>query len=67
MDVRLQPRIPIGRVRVDGIVEMFNLFNRANCGSYELEETGRQFGQPQQSGNIAYAPFTMQLGFRVAF
>jgi hypothetical protein len=68
VDVRLQQRVPIGgRLRVDGILEMFNLFNRANFGSYELEETAPDFGQPQQSTNIAYAPFTMQLGFRLTF
>jgi hypothetical protein len=67
VDLRLQQRIPLGPVQVDGMFEMFNVFNRANFGSFETEETSPQFGQPQQSGNIAYAPFTIQLGFRVAF
>jgi hypothetical protein len=68
VDIRLQQRVPIaGRVRVDGILEMFNLFNRANYGAFETNESSPQYRQPLQSANIAYAPFTMQLGFRVTF
>ena len=66
--VRLSQRLPLDRVQIDGILEMFNVFNRANFGSFETEEEAREaIGTPQQSRNIAYQPFTMQLGFRVAF
>ena len=35
VDMRLQQRIPLGgRVSIDGIFEVFNVFNRANFGSY---------------------------------
>ena len=68
VDVRLQQRIPLGsRVSVDGILELFNLFNRANYGSYETEETSPRFGLPNSSSNLAYAPWTLQLGFRLTF
>jgi len=67
IDVRLQQRIPLGRVSIDGIFEVFNLFDRANFGSWDTEESSGTFGQPQQSANLAYAPRTLQLGFRVAF
>ena len=68
VDIRLQQRLPLQRVQIDGILEMFNLFNRANYGNFELEEASRDaIGTPGQSRNIAYGPFTMQLGFRVAF
>ena len=61
-------RLPLNRVQIDGTLEMFNLFNRANFGNYELEEESRNaVGTPDQSRNIAYGPFTMQLGFRVSF
>ena len=68
VDVRLQQRIPLGGdVGVDGIFEVFNLFNRANFGSYDLDESSRTFLQPEQNSNLAYAPRTLQLGFRVTF
>ena len=68
VDVRLQERIPIGgRVRLDGILEVFNLFDRANFGSYETDELSPLFGQPEFNNNLAFAPRTLQLGFRVTF
>jgi len=66
--VRLQQRIPLGgRVSLDGMAEFFNLFNRGNYQSYVLDRTSPQFGSPIASANIAYAPLTMQLGFRLQF
>lgn len=68
VDLRLQERVPIGgRARVEGIFEVFNLFNRANYGSYTTREDSRAYGQPVLNQNIAYAPRTLQLGLRVAF
>jgi hypothetical protein len=68
VDLRLQQRVPLpGRVSVDGILEFFNLFDRANYGSYVLDETASDFLDPAQNANLAYAPRTLQLGFRVTF
>jgi hypothetical protein len=68
VDVRLQQRIPLGGdVGIDGIFEVFNLFDRANFGSYDLDESSRTFLQPEQNSNLAYAPRTLQLGFRLTF
>ena len=68
LDVRLQQRIPLsGGVKVDGIVELFNLFDRANYGDYVTDEANSQFGNPLYSSNLAYAPRTLQLGFRITF
>jgi Carboxypeptidase regulatory-like domain/TonB dependent receptor-like, beta-barrel len=68
VDLRVQERIPLpGSMSVDGIFEVFNLFDRANFGSYTLDESSRAFGQPEQNANLAYAPRTLQLGFRVSF
>ena len=68
VDMRLQQRIPLGgRVGLDGIFELFNVFDRANFGSYDLDESSRTFLQPQQNANLAYAPRTIQLGFRFTF
>jgi hypothetical protein len=68
VEMRLQQRVPIGRGRsIDGFLEVFNLFNRANYGSYDTVETSPTFGHPLASANLSYAPRTLQLGFRVTF
>ena len=46
---------------------MFNLFNHANYGVYVTQESNRNYGQPAQNTNLAYAPRMLQLGFRAAF
>ena len=75
VDVRLQRRIPLGgHAGVDGLLEVFNLFNHANYGSYAGTsssaaggEVSRNYLQPQQNTAVAYAPRILQLGFRFAF
>lgn len=68
VDMRLQQRIPlVGRLHIDGMFEVFNLFDKANYGSYVLDETSGSFLDPAQNTNLAYAPRTLQLGFRLAF
>jgi hypothetical protein len=67
VDLRLQRRITIGHVSVDPMFEVFNLFNRANYGTYVTNEASALFGRPVQNSNLAYAPRMLQLGFRVAF
>jgi hypothetical protein len=68
VDIRLQERIPIvRRVAIDGILEVFNLFDRANYGTYVTDELSPLFGQPEYNSNLAYAPRTLQLGFRLTF
>jgi len=67
-DARLQKRLPLGsRVTVDGLFEVYNLFNHTNYGSYTTNESNARFGQPSFNGNVAYQPRMLQLGFRVAF
>jgi hypothetical protein len=67
-DVRVTRRFLLfGRTTVDGIVEMFNLFNHPNYGSFVATESNPRYGQPQQNTNVAYQPRMVQLGFRLAF
>jgi hypothetical protein len=66
--MRLQQRIPLGgNLRVDGMLEIFNVFNHANYGSYTTNESNALFGQPSFNSNIAYWPRVMQLGVRLTF
>jgi len=68
VDMRLQRHFKLGaRAGADGIVELFNLFNRANYGGYVTNESSLQYRQPTSSTNLSYAPRSLQLGFRVAF
>jgi hypothetical protein len=68
VDMRVQRRFPlVGRATIDGLVEVFNLFDHANFGAYTVDEVNRSYGQPRQNLNVAYAPRTVQLGFRFAF
>jgi hypothetical protein len=68
VDLRLQQRVPLpGRLAIDGVFEVFNLFDRANYGSYVLDESSLAFLDPAQNPNLAYAPRTLQLGFRFTF
>jgi hypothetical protein len=68
VDVRPRKRFALGgQVALDGLAEMFNLFNHANYGSYVTAESNPNYGNPQFSANSAYAPRSVQLGFRLAF
>jgi len=55
------------RLGADGIVELFNAFNRANYGGYVTNEANPHYGQPISSANLSYAPRSVPLGFRLTF
>jgi hypothetical protein len=68
VDVRLQRRFQLTpRVAIDGIVEVFNVFNHANYGNYVTDESASNYAAPDANSAVAYQPRIMQLGFRVAF
>ena len=70
VDMRIQRRFPIfGRAGIDGMLEVFNLFNHANYGRYTTAEVlgPAAYGRPSQHPNVAYQPRMLQLGFRFAF
>jgi hypothetical protein len=56
-----------GRSAVEGYAEIFNLFDRANYGAWNVTETSSDYGTPAASTNLSFAPRTLQLGFRVVF
>jgi len=68
VDMRIQKTFSLGGSRsIAGIAEVFNLFNRANYGSYTTQEVSVSYGKPVRSTNVAYQPRMMQLGFRFVF
>lgn len=66
-DMRLLRHFKAGTLKVDGILELFNVFNHANYGSYVTSENSTAYGQPVQNVAVEYQPRMMQLGFRVVF
>ena len=67
MDVRVQRRFAVGPAQFEGIVEVFNVLNHANYGSFVLNESSSRYGQPTENLNVAYQPRMLQLGFRATF
>jgi hypothetical protein len=68
VDMRLMKRQRIvGRMTIDGMVEVFNLFNHENYGSYTTLESNAAYGRPSFNANVAYQPRIVQFGFRFAF
>jgi hypothetical protein len=74
VDLRITKDIRLaGRAKVSLIGEVFNLFNHANYGSYNLSlsatnaATTALFGTPAQNTGNAYVPRQAQLAFRVGF
>jgi len=68
VELRLQQRVQLrGTLAINGYVEIFNLFDHANYGSYNVTETSPTYGQPISNPNLSYAPRTVQLGFRLTF
>jgi carboxypeptidase family protein/TonB-dependent receptor-like protein len=61
-DLRLQQRIPLhGRAAIDGIAEVFNIFNRPNWGIGIVENNS------QYLTHVSAQTRTMQFGFRMTF
>src|SRR5262249_18438124 len=84
LDLRFERKVVVGeRIKVDGIVEVFNLFNRVNIDpnasrseSFPPDASGNFNLPPQRDGRFilprerfrsAFAPRQFQLGFRVTF
>ncbi len=68
IDLRLQKRFNLGgNLSVDGIMEVYNLFDHANFGTYITEESEPDYGQPDVNTNIAYGPRVVSFGFRFQF
>jgi hypothetical protein len=69
VDTRVQKRFSLGgRRNADLMLEVFNLFNHANYGSYTTTlSNAAQFGLASFNTATAYQPRILQLGFHLAF
>jgi hypothetical protein len=55
------------QVKVDGMIETYNLFNHENYGSYTTNMANANFGRPSANAALAYQPRMMQLGVKFTF
>jgi hypothetical protein len=68
VDMRLQKRFRLGNVgTLDGLLEVFNLFDHANYASLTNNLASAAYLGPVRDANVAYAPRMVQLGFRLEF
>lgn len=67
VDLRLAKTFRLRNVQLQGIAEVFNVFNHENFGRYNAVVTSPLFGAPLQNLGNAYSPRTGQLAFRVQF
>ena len=68
VDMRLLKRVRFtNRTAVDGMLEIFNVFNHANYGAFVTSETAANYGAPSFVSNVNYYGRMLQLGFRVTF
>ena len=57
----------MSKVKIDGMIETYNLFNHANFGSYTTNMANMNFGRPSQNTALAYQPRMLQLGVKFTF
>jgi hypothetical protein len=68
VDVRFQQRIGLGGNRsIDGILEVFNLFDYSNFGTFTTDVSSPDYGRPVYDPVVSYGARSAQLGFRFAF
>jgi hypothetical protein len=68
VDLRLQKSLSLSKkMKVDGMYEIYNLFNHQNYGSYTTNLDNARYGQPSANAALAYQPRMMQLGIKLTF
>ncbi len=67
VDLRVTKTVKAGGIQLQGIAEVFNVFDHANYGAYNAVVTSPTFGAPQQNTSNTYRPRTGQLAFRIQY
>ena len=67
VDLRLQRRFTAGRMNIEGIAEVFNVFNHRNLNTFVTNLSNARFGQASGDTNIDYQPRMLQFGFRLTY
>jgi hypothetical protein len=67
LDLRPSKTMPVGKVRLQGIVEGFNILNTKNLSNFNGVFGALTYLQPASSTEIFYQPRQAQIGFRVSY
>jgi hypothetical protein len=67
LDLRLSKTLRVARVRLEGIVDAFNVLNTGNISSYGSVVGSAAYLTPNQSAQAFYQPRQIQFGFRVSY
>ncbi len=67
LDLRVTKTVVVGRVRLQGIMEAFNILNTENLTNYNGLYGSNTYLQPASSTDIFYQPRQVQFGFRVTY
>jgi hypothetical protein len=67
LDIRLSKTVTLNRVSLQGIVDVFNVFNTWNLTNYGTNFYGATYLRPANSTNIFYQPRQVQFGFRITY
>jgi Carboxypeptidase regulatory-like domain len=68
LDLRVSKEFTLfGDVRITGNAELFNVFNHANYGNYQILVNTTTFGNPVQNSATTYSPRSAQFGFKLTF
>jgi hypothetical protein len=67
LDLRVRKGVSLARLRAQVILDVFNVFNRTNYGTFQTFYSSSAFLQPRYSSARFYQNRQFQLGFRVDF
>jgi Carboxypeptidase regulatory-like domain/TonB dependent receptor-like, beta-barrel len=67
LDLRVSKDVRLGQMRLQGLVEAFNILNTRNLTNYNGVYGSRTYLQPANSTEVFYQPRQVQLGFRVSY
>ena len=67
LDLRVTKTVVVGRVRLQGIMEAFNILNTENLTNYNGLFGSNTYLQAASSTDIFYQPRQLQFGFRVTY
>src|SRR6266511_2308659 len=67
LDLRISKTVEVGRIRLQGIVEAFNLLNIENLTSFNGVYGSNTYLQPASSTDVFYQPRQFQFAFRINY
>jgi hypothetical protein len=67
LDLRLSKDVRVGHLRLQGLIEGFNVLNTKNLSNYNGVFGSLTYLQPATSTEVFYQPRQVQLGFRITY